>query len=213
MTSKAHSVHYPSVAPTARIAQPEDVDAVTETIVDAFAEDPTWAWAFPDPALRPSQHAAVWRLVVEGAVRYPWVWLREGAAATAVWVPPGGTDMTPEQESHLDALLLRLPGTAGTRAKRTFEAFERAHPRDAPHFYLSLLATRPEQRGNGYGLGLLAANLRLVDGAGAPAYLEASNVANIRLYERYGFVVRDRFATPDDGPEVVTMWREPVPAS
>ena len=198
------------MAPAARVAQPEDVDIVTETIVGAFAEDPTWAWAFPDPALRPSQHAAVWRLVVEGALRHDWVWLLEGDVSTAVWVPPGGTDLTPEQESRLEALLLGLPGTAAHRALRTFEAFERAHPRDAPHFYLSLLATRPEQRGHGYGLALLAANLRLVDEAGAPAYLEASNVANVPLYERYGFVVRGRFATPDDGPDVVTMWREPV---
>ena len=195
---------------TPHIARPEDLDTVTETIVGAFAQDPTWAWAFPDPALRPAQHTAVWQLVVEGALRYPWVWLTAGATATALWVPPGVTDLSPEQEARLEALLADLPGAAGTRALGTFEAFERAHPRDAPHFYLSLLATRPDQRGHGYGLGLLAANLRLVDEAGAPAYLEASNVANVPLYERYGFEVRGRFRTPDDGPDVVTMWREPV---
>ena len=110
-------------------------------------------------------------------------------------------------------LLARLGRDADDPIAELLEAalaFERAHPRDAPHFYLSLLATRPDQRGHGYGLGLLAANLRLVDEAGAPAYLEASNVANVPLYERYGFEVRGRFRTPDDGPDVVTMWREPV---
>lgn len=69
------------------------------------------------------------------------------------------------------------------RVMRAFDLFEAAHPRETPHYYLSLLGTDPARRGHGYGLSLLAANLRLVDAAGAPAYLETSNPANVTLYE------------------------------
>ena len=60
----------------------------------------------------------------------------------------------------------------------------------------------------GIGFGLLADNLRMVDAAGLPAYLEASNPANVVLYQRFGFQPHGSFVLPD-GPEVVTMWREP----
>jgi hypothetical protein len=51
--------------------------------------------------------------------------------------------------------------------------------------------------------------LRTVDAEGAPAYLEASNPANVPLYERYGFCVVGAFTLPDGGPDVVRMWRQP----
>jgi len=77
---------------------------------------------------------------------------------------------------------------------------------------LSLLGTAAEHRGHGFGLGLLAQNLREIDEARMPSYLEASNPANVQLYERYGFVVLDSFTLPAGGPEVFTMWREAVRA-
>jgi L-amino acid N-acyltransferase YncA len=55
---------------------------------------------------------------------------------------------------------------------------------------------------------LLGENLRLIDAAGMPAYLEASNPANVALYERHGFEVRGSFKLPVAGPEVFTMWRD-----
>jgi GNAT superfamily N-acetyltransferase len=195
-----------------RVAGPDDVDDVVRILVGAFAEDPAWSWAFPDPMRRAGEHTRLWRLLVDGALRYPWVWLAPGATATSVWIPPGGTDLSPEQEAQLEPMLVDLLGPGAGRVLAAFEAFERAHPRDAPHYFLTLLGTAPEHRGKGHGLALLAANLRLVDEAGLPAYLEASNVANVPLYERYGFVVHGGFVLPGGGPEVVTMWRDPRPA-
>jgi GNAT superfamily N-acetyltransferase len=195
-----------------RVAGPDDVDDVVRILVGAFAEDPAWSWAFPDPMRRAGEHTRLWRLLVDGALRYPWVWLAPGGTATSVWIPPGGTDLSPEQEAQLEEMLVDLLGPGAGRVLAAFEAFERAHPRDAPHYFLTLLGTAPEHRGKGHGLALLAANLRLVDEAGLPAYLEASNVANVPLYERYGFVVHGGFVLPGGGPEVVTMWRDPRPA-
>ena len=108
----------------------------------------------------------------------------------------------------MEPTIVEMLGADAAPVMQAFELFDRAHPRDVPHFYLSLLATRVEHRGRGYGLGLLAGNLRRIDEAGMPAYLEASNPANVALYERHGFKVRGSFKLPGDGPEVFTMWRE-----
>jgi len=196
--------------PGPRLASPHDADEVVSILVSAFYEDPTWGWAFPDPARRAEQHRRLWGLFVAGAMRYPWVWLTPGNTATSVWIPPEGTEFSPAQESEMEALIVQMCG-AGAEAARvmhTHEMFDRAHPRDVPHFYLTLLATRVEHQGHGYGLDLLAENLRLVDQTGMPSYLEASNPANVPLYERHGFTVRGSFTLPGDGPEVFTMWRD-----
>jgi ribosomal protein S18 acetylase RimI-like enzyme len=193
-----------------RTATADDADAVTEILVGAFYDDPIWSWAFPDPAARRRQHRAFWRLFVDGALRYPWVWLAAGDTATSIWIPPGGTDLSEEQEALLDPLLAELLGADARRVTHAFELFEEAHPRDESHYYLSLLGTAPAQRGHGYGLGLLADNLREIDRDGGSAYLEASNPANVPLYERHGFRVVGSFDLPDGGPTVRTMWRPPV---
>lgn len=194
-----------------RVATPHDLDAVVEILVSAFYDDPTWSWAFPDPRLRAQQHKQLWGLFVEGAIRYPWVWLTHGNTATSVWIPPYGTDLSEGQETALAPTIIKMLGTDAPRVMQAFEMFDRAHPRDVPHFYLSLLGTSSEHRGRGHGLGLLAGNLRLIDEARMPSYLEASNPANVALYRRYGFAVTGSFVLPGEGPEVFTMWRDAPP--
>jgi ribosomal protein S18 acetylase RimI-like enzyme len=186
--------------------QVDVVAEVAEVMVGAFFHDPLWSWAFPDPLRRREQHRQLWRLCVEGAVRYRSVWLSAGHEAAAVWIPPGGTELSSEQEARFEPLVTDI---AGPEAQRVFDAFallENEHPHDEPHYYLSMLGTDPRHLGHGHGLGLLADNLTAIDAAGRPAYLEASNPANVALYERYGFEVVTTCAIPG-GPEVTTMWR------
>jgi GNAT superfamily N-acetyltransferase len=188
-----------------RRAQPEDLEAVTDTLWRAFEQDPLWGWAFPEHAkLRP-----MWRLYVSSALKHEWVWTVGEFAAATVWIPPGETELTPEEEAGLPRLMDELAGDRAADVLGLFDAFEAAHPHDPAHYYLTLLGTRPEERGNGIGMRLLAANLALIDAEGACAYLESSNSANEPRYESVGFRPRGSFTTPDGAREVVTMWREP----
>jgi ribosomal protein S18 acetylase RimI-like enzyme len=191
-----------------RRATGQDLDVVVAILVSAFHEDPTWSWAFPDPSLRTEHQRRLWTLFAEGALRYPWVFLSHGATATSVWIPPHGTELAAEQESALEVTVAESFGADSARVLQALDLFEQAHPRGVPHFYLSLLGTSAEHRGRGHGLALLAENLRQIDATQMPAYLEASNIANVPLYERYGFVVNDSFQLPSGGPEVITMWRD-----
>lgn len=195
-----------------RCASAQDASDVVAILASAFYDDPAWSWAFPEPSLRAEQQRRLWTLFVEGAMRYPYVWLTEGNTATSVWIPPDGTEFSDEQEAALEPMIEEMLGDDSARVMRMFELFDRAHPRDVPHFFLSLLGTSTEHRGRGHGLGLLAHNLREIDEAGMPAYLEASAPVNVPLYERQGFVVLDSFQLPAGGPEVFTMWREARPA-
>jgi GNAT superfamily N-acetyltransferase len=202
--------HQPDRVDRPRVVDATLVDDCVEILVGAFYDDPLWSWAFPDDGRRREQHRVLWRLMVEGAIRYPWTWITAGSTAASLWIPPGGSELSDEAAEDLESVLVDLLGDGASRALGAMAALEDAHPRHTPHFYLSLLGTDPAQRGHGYGLGLLADNLRAIDALGAPAYLESSNSANVALYARHGFVPVG-VATPPGGPDVVTMWREPAP--
>ena len=198
----------------ARRAGPEDADAVTAILAGAFHDDPVWGpWTFPDEAGRLALSRPLWRFLVDASIPAGWVWLTAGNQATSVWVPPGAPELPPPYEERLRPFLVERLGAHGETVYRAFERFDEVHPRDEPHFDLSLLATDPAHRGHGFGMALLAANLEEVDRRGMPAYLESTNPANDRRYERHGFGAVGSFRVPD-GPRVTTMWRtaRPVPA-
>lgn len=185
----------------------DDAALVTRILVDAFADDPMWGpWAFPDPTTRRASRAAVFAVLVEGALAYPNVWLSADRAATALWIPPGGVEITPEQEARIDEVLRAGLGDGADRVLRAFELFETAKPEE-DHHYLTLLGTDPAHWGKGAGTRLLRANLAVLDAAGAAAYLEAADEL-VGYYQRFDFVPRNRFAL-DDGPTVNGMWRDP----
>jgi GNAT superfamily N-acetyltransferase len=191
-----------------RVATRADVLVVTRILVDAFHDDPMWgAWAFPDPRTRRQRRETVFRLLVEGALRYPWVWLAADDAAAALWIPPGGSKLSAAQEQQLDSVLHESLGSQAATVLHAFEMFTEARPTE-PHYYLTLLGTDQAYGGRGIGRRLLSANLGEVDSEGAAAYLEAADEL-VPLYERHGFRVLDRFAL-NDGPTVNCMWREPA---
>ena len=83
-------------------------------------------------------------------------------------------------------LLEKLVGRRAGDVLQLLDRFDVAHPREEPHYYLSLLGTHPAHAGRGLGIALLAENLARIDGERMPAYLESSNPGNNHRYERFG---------------------------
>jgi ribosomal protein S18 acetylase RimI-like enzyme len=188
-----------------RTATASDLDGLTATLTGAFTSDPLWGWVFPNP----QDLAAYWRFYLRSALRYPSVWVSGEYDAVAVWIPPGGSELTEEEEeSQLEPLLNKLIGPRADVAMELIGRFEASHPRDRSHYYLSLLGTNPKQRGRGLGMALLTESLRRIDAEGFPAYLESTNPANNARYEGLGFRQVGKFTTPDGERTVATMWRE-----
>jgi hypothetical protein len=176
-----------------RVARASDLPGISETLGAAFREDPLWSWALPDV----SALTVWWRFLIESALRYPFVFLAGDYAAAAVWIPPGGSELTEQEEQRVGPLLEELAGEHAPAVMELLERFGAGHPRDRPHYYLSLL-----------GMALLAENLAAIDAEGMPAYLESSNPENVPRYERLGFEQIGEFSTPDGRHTVAGMWRE-----
>ena len=196
--------------PRVHVARSSEAQAVTETISLAFHEDPTWGWAFPDAERRLEQYMVWWRLFIDGAMRYPWLLVTEGCEVASIWIPPDGTEMTPEDEARVPSILRELVGDHAAAFLELLERFEAARPPDPPHYYLSLLGVHDDHRGKGLGMKMLRENLSRFDALGMPTYLESSNRANNPKYESLGYVSIGEFTTPDDAVVVTKYWREPA---
>jgi GNAT superfamily N-acetyltransferase len=188
-----------------RKATIEDLDGLTETLTAAFANDPVWSWAFPDQR----GLGAWWRLFVRSALRYRWVWTIADYAAVAVWIPPGGVELTEDEAAQLEPMLEDVIGPRADEVLDLVERFDATHPAEPPHYYLSLLGTHPSHRGKGLGMALLARNLMTIDAEAMPAYLESTNVANDKRYESQGFRRVGSFSRPDEQVTISAMWRDP----
>ena len=191
-----------------RLATETDAAAITATLAAAFDADPLWSWAFPDDDKRRAQYKAFFGLFVESAIPNGWVWTTDQAAAVAVWTPPGKSELSDEAEAKVEPFLTAELGAHAKAVLHVIEQFEVACPSERDFYYLSLLGTHPDQRGHGIGMRLLATNLSRIDAERMPAYLESSNPANNKRYERLGFEPHTEFSTPDGERTVTTMWRE-----
>ncbi len=191
----------------ARLATVADRELVTDIITLAFADDPLWSKAMERPDGTKEHHRAFWRIAVEGALRYPWVWVTADGGAATVWIPPGGTEMSAVQEEALADVAREQLGTGAETYFEVLSRFAGAHPHSEPHYYLSLMGTHPAHRGRGLGMRLLAHNLALVDAEHQACYLESSNPANDERYASVGFERFGSFTFPGGGPTVTTMWR------
>jgi GNAT superfamily N-acetyltransferase len=192
-----------------RVATEADADLVTRVLVDAFRGDPMWGtWAFPKPRSRRANRQVVFRAFVAGALRYPATWVAPGDTAVAMWIPPGGSGLTTEQEVQFEAdLRARVGPDEASRILGTLDMFVAMEPVE-PHYYLSLLGTDPALAGRGYGQRLLTHSLGAIDTEGAAAYLDCADQL-VPLYMRFGFRVIGSFFLPD-GPRSNGMWRRPV---
>lgn len=180
-----------------------DAAAVIGVIAGAFLHDPTWSWAFPDPATRRQW----WEFCIHGALRYPWTLRTSGFETVSVWIPPAGFEFSHDDEQRVPSLLAKFVGSRAAEVAELMRRFEEAHPRTEPHYYLSLLGTRDEHRGRGLGMALLRENLARIDAERMPAYLESSNPGNNHRYESVGFRSIVSFQAPGGGPVVTGMWR------
>ena len=190
----------------ARQATPADVDAITSAFTTAFFNDPVWAPVFPDETRRAEQSAPMWRIYAAAALRYPWTFVTPGAEAAAVWIPPGGTELTGEETRRLSEAIRQAAGPEAAAAAREIEArLAAAHP-GGSFFHLTILATHAGHRGKGLGMALLAQTLARIDAIGAPAYLESTNPANNQRYMNAGFEPRGEI-TMATGRIVTAMWR------
>jgi ribosomal protein S18 acetylase RimI-like enzyme len=175
-----------------RVATKAELPAIGEALALAFENDPLWGWAFESGTRERKLEslATVFGFFAGGALDFGWVRVTDGVEAVALWIPPGSPELTPADEERMPGVIAdACEPEPGQRVREMLDAFDRNHPHEPPHFYLSLLATHPDHAGRKLGVGLVADCLAEIDALDPPAaaFLESSNPRNVARYERLGF--------------------------
>lgn len=169
---------------------------------EAFAEDPVVRWLLPSgrgvarmfEILAHHQHGldGGTDIAVDDDGRI---------LGASLWDRPG------YRQSTRDALLA-LPGLSlvlGRGLPRAATLEEVMHQRRPPLSFWYLAAIGASAKGRGVGSALLEHRLARITG---PAYLESSNIANVPLYERFGFRLAEEIHLPGGGPTLYPMLRD-----
>lgn len=171
--------------PTAVPASLEDYDRTIASLVAAFICDPFIRWMFPDSKQYLHYFPLVLKYFAGRAFENSSAYRSTDFKAAAMWLPPG---VSPDEEA-LGAVMSE--GVSPELQHEVFGVLEQVgagHPQ-VPHWYLPAIGVEPLSQGKGYGSTLLAYGLKVCDREHVAAYLEATNPANIPLYERYGYEV------------------------
>jgi GNAT superfamily N-acetyltransferase len=197
-----------------RKASADERSAVAEALARGFHDDPIIAWVIPDPERRALELGSGFDLFAR-RIYFPRdeVYTTDHLAGAACWMPPGRTRVSVfEQLRMLPGMLASFRRELG-RLVALLNAFEKRHPHEKEHWYLPVVAVKPEWQGRGFGAALLRPVLDRCDREGVPAYLEATSPRNRALYERHQFVVLEELRARADAPPAWPMWREPQPTA
>jgi len=192
---------------TIRRGTPADLEPVTALIAESFAGQPVSRWLVPPPDRRVAVLAASYAIHVENALAHGVVEIVGQYEGVAVWFPR--LDPPAPPPAGYDERLAAACGPYTPRFRQLDAAFEAHYPHDEVHHHLAFLAAAPGGRDQGVGTALLRHHHEVLDEAGLPAYLEASNERARELYVREGYRADDPFHLPDGGPPVWPMWRKP----
>jgi GNAT superfamily N-acetyltransferase len=196
------------VTQSRRIRSPER-DVALRTLVEAFRSDPQLRWYFPDDARYDVGAPRFFGVLLDTRMEGGEVWVAGDVEAVALWIPPGGNLLGPEVvEARYTETLAVLPRPAPERIAAVDRLVDKLLPQDQ-HWYLGVLATRPDRRGRGFGSAVIAPVLAAADRAGLPVALETSTTSNVDFYTRRGFATLGSLSPGDGSPTVRVMRREP----
>ncbi|HVU04534.1 MAG TPA: GNAT family N-acetyltransferase [Polyangiaceae bacterium] len=193
-----------------------DIPALAPMLARAFEVDAAYRYLMPDPSTRLAGLTAFFA----GNLRthLPHACTRvsldeHGPSATVTLRPPGGVPIStltmirhgllPFAFAHGPSAVKRL-----LWLKDTYDALEAEAAGGRPHWYVHMMAVRPDRQGRGLGSRLLERMLRETADARTPAQtvLTTHLRENIVFYERAGFELTDERTLEPPGGAPYTVW-------
>lgn len=181
-----------------RAATETDVPAAAATLAAAFDTYPWTRWTVPADGYT-TRLTRLQELYLTHAVHHGLVLVGEDLAGVAAFLPPD----CPEPD---EALQREIADLLGDRVSAAFGTGAPAPPENSWH--LATLGVAPARTGRGLGTAMLEEGLGRIASSPSPRVsLETSDIRNVALYERFGFVI-SHVTEINGGPVVYSMLRE-----
>jgi ribosomal protein S18 acetylase RimI-like enzyme len=190
------------ITPATTLATEADFDRSISSLVAAFIADPFIRWMLPDAKQYLHTFPQVLKYFAGGAFAHGSAWRSADYRASAMWLPPG---IEPDNEALGRVMEQGVDSELISEVFEVMQQVDASHPQE-DHWYLPAIGVEPMLQGKGYGSALLVSGLKRCDDEHVAAYLEATNPANIPLYERFGFRVIGAIQA-GSSPTITPMFR------
>ncbi|CAD0097125.1 unnamed protein product, partial [Aureobasidium vineae] len=204
-----------------------DIDGAVDCIQKAFAEDPYFAWVFPEnfcPVRNRVSLGIRCRWGLEHALFYvakdPSSPTPSRVLGVACWLPPASSSAPQSWKSWFGDWTLWLNqlwmnsvyGRGGLNVRRYYIWFVVSRECDAQrqlwtddqgYYFCNIVTVLPECQGMKIGKGLFEEVLRQADAEGRKCYLESSRaVPNMAIYQKMGFELAKEMICDDQGTAI-----------
>lgn len=183
-----------------RLATTRDRERVVESVSLAFHGDPAWDFILGVGNVAAATTFAA--ALFDGRVARGTVWVADGGAAVAMWdrvaAEPRGSDT--------DDIWPQFRVSVGDEVWASLEAYDaavKASGPTRPYWYLGVLATHPDRRGEGLASAVLRPGIGAADIEGWDCWLETSTTDNVAFYGGRGFLESTPVVDLDGPP---TWW-------
>jgi GNAT superfamily N-acetyltransferase len=173
MTTRAAS----GVTPT------NDEGRAVATLTIAFSSDPVARWFLPDASRYLNYWPPFVRAFAGNALTAKTADSIADCGGVALWLPP---DVGPDDEAMAAIATEAVPESDHEEVFAVLEQMGEYHPVER-HWYLPVMGVDVAKQGGGLGSALLRHAAERCDRDSLPAYLEATNPRNKRLYAAHGF--------------------------
>ncbi|MFX1376367.1 MAG: GNAT family N-acetyltransferase [Promethearchaeota archaeon] len=194
---------------------PDYVEKAINVAGEAFQDDPTAAFTYPDELERKEKLKYGFKMIYEYGIRKGVAYATSSnLEGIIIWLPPNKVyPSTWIMMRYGGFYAMRKVGLKLKLMKRTIAIFsyiETRHKELAPfdHWYLQNIAIKPEEQGKGYGGRLLNAMIEKIDKEGLPIYLETNKERNLPFYQKYGFEIIEHVIIPETDVPLWCMLRK-----
>jgi GNAT superfamily N-acetyltransferase len=193
----------------------KNAKAAAEMLANAFHDYPESVYITPDAEKRRKRLPRVYHLVMKNAVVDGEVYAASPKMeGVAVWYFIEGEEMTWRRGFSLgwlwQSLFMLSDNNKRQGAYWQFIHELRARIVPARYWYLMMMAVESAERGKDYAGRLLRPMLARMDREDTTCYLDTQVEPNVRLYEHFGFKVKETGIIPGTDIPYWAMLREPV---
>jgi len=195
--------------------QKRDLPRAAAMCARACRETPHVRYFFPDVVRRERNATALFAM----RIRYGLLFGEVDATSpevegVAVWIPSERASMTVWREIRAGGMHLyhAVGRDAVARMTHVAEHNDSLRHQTIPgdHWFLSILAVDPAHQRQGHARRLLEPMLACLDDAAIHAYVELTDPALVRFYERFGFQMKAESTAPGTELTVWAMVRAPA---
>jgi ribosomal protein S18 acetylase RimI-like enzyme len=182
---------------------------IAEVIGRAFVTEPMMSWPLGGRADDLEERCIRFHAqFLEPLMGRGIIWESTDGLGALVLVPPEQQDAL-DDALHVDDSRMHNVFDDGGRRHELFWEWAASKIPSEPLWHLDSVAVAPGWQGHGIGSALIEFGLERARESGTAMVLETGTQRNVPLYERLGFYVVEEANSPESGPHVWFMRRDP----